>query len=148
MTPDHRPTDLGEELRRSVGRFVRATRATADTLPSSRAEVLGELARGGPRSMPELARARRVTHQSVSRTMGDLERLGLVARTPHPSDARGFLFALTRQGRAALEADRGARRDTIATALDVLTAEERRLLARVPGILDRLTDAIDRPAPG
>lgn len=139
---------LAEHLRGAVGRFVRATRSRADSLPRSRAETLGELARHGVRSMPELAAARQVSHQSVSRMMAELERQGLVAREPNPADARGFLFAITSHGRAVLDAERRARRDVIEAAIaDALTPAERRALAEVPGLLDRLAGAIASPGP-
>jgi DNA-binding MarR family transcriptional regulator len=63
-----------------VGRFVRATRANADVLPPTRAEVLAQLERDGPCSIAELAARRGVRHQTMSRMVADLEQLDLVAR--------------------------------------------------------------------
>ncbi len=57
-TEDDLAAELSESLRQSVGAFVRATRSRADTLPPSRSETLGLLARSGPQSMAELAAGR------------------------------------------------------------------------------------------
>jgi DNA-binding MarR family transcriptional regulator len=138
---------LSESLRRSVGGFVRATRSRADVLPRSRAETLGQLAGSGPQSMAALAADRGVSHQTVSRMVGELEQLGLVTRSPNPDDARGFLIAISDQGRADLEADQRARRDRIGAAITaVLTPAEQQALARLPELLNRLSqEIIGRP---
>ena len=130
-------------MRRSVGGFVRATRSRADTLPQSRSETLGLLARSGPQSMAALAAGRGVSHQTVSRMVTEMEQLGLVSREPNPGDARGFLIGISEQGLAELEADQRARGRRIGAAIGaVLTPAERKILAQVPGLLDRLSEEI------
>lgn len=139
--------ELAEALRRAVGRFVRATRRHVDTLPPSRAETLRLLDREGPRTMADVAAARDVSHQSVSRMVADLERLGLADRAPNPADGRGFVVVLTDVGRAVLRSQEAARRDAIAAAIaGELSSDERAALARASGILDRLADAVARQA--
>ncbi|WP_425955625.1 MarR family winged helix-turn-helix transcriptional regulator [Xylanimonas sp. McL0601] len=143
MARDEDAQDLAEALRTAVSRFVRAVRQRADSLPPSRAETLRHLQTAGPQTMAELAVARDVSHQSVSRMVGELERLGLVARRPNPADARGFLIALTAEGRLELGADQTARRSLIGAAiLTALDDDERAMLATVPALLDRLVDAL------
>jgi DNA-binding MarR family transcriptional regulator len=140
--PSDDRTDLAEQLRQAIGRFVRTTRAQADTLPPTRAETLSHLDREGPQTIAELAARRRVKHQSMSRTIGELEELGYVSRAVNPADGRGFVITLTRAGAAALEVDRVARREWVATAIAAkLTPAEHRQLAAVPALLDRLSDA-------
>ncbi len=139
---------LSEALRRSVGGFVRATRSRADALPRSRSETLGQLARSGPQSMTALAADRGVSHQTVSRMVGELEQLGLVTRSANPDDARGFLIAISARGQAELEADQRARRDRIGAAITaVLTPAEQQALAQLPELLDRLSQAIVAQSP-
>ncbi|WP_306210149.1 MarR family winged helix-turn-helix transcriptional regulator [Actinoplanes sp. RD1] len=134
--------DIAERLRQAVGRFVRTTRAHADTLPPTRAEALGVLHREGPRTIAALAARRGVRHQSMSRTVGELATLGLVRREPDPADGRASLISLTTAGAAALDADRQARREWLADAIATrLTPAERELLSAVPALLDRLADA-------
>jgi DNA-binding MarR family transcriptional regulator len=139
------PDALAEQLRSAVGRFVRATRARADTMPASRAETLRRLDREGPQTIADLARFRGVTHQAVSRAVAELERLGLVERAANPHDARGFVLALSDAGRAAVESDRLARGEVIADAIrSALTPDDRRALARVPALLDALSADLAR----
>jgi DNA-binding MarR family transcriptional regulator len=97
--------------------------------------------------MAALAADRGVSHQTVSRMVGELEQLGLVTRSPNPDDARGFLIAISDQGRADLEADQRARRDRIGAAITaVLTPAEQQALARLPELLNRLSqEIIGRP---
>jgi DNA-binding MarR family transcriptional regulator len=56
-----------------------------------------------------LAQALDVTQQAVSKTVGELERLGYVRRRPDPRDARVRLVSLTGRGRAAVDAAREER---------------------------------------
>lgn len=137
--------ELAERLRQSIGRFVRVTRAHADTLPPTRSETLAVLLREGPQTIAQLAACRGVRHQSMSRTVAELESLGLVGRQPSPDDRRAFLMTLTEAGAAALDADRLARRrlmaDVIATQL---SSAEREMLNVLPTLLDRLSAAAEQ----
>ena len=60
-------------------------------------------------SIAALAAALEVTQQAVSKTVGELERLGYVRRRADPRDARVRLVALTERGRAAVAAAREER---------------------------------------
>lgn len=132
---------LAEQLRTSIGRFVRATRSHSDTLPPPLSATMGLLDRDGDASTASLAQRRGVRHQSQSRTVKDLETLGYTARRDDPQDRRGFLVTLTDQGRAALDHDRAARSDWVAQAIDaLLTPDERARLGTLPQLLDRLSD--------
>ena len=133
--------DIAEELRVAVGRFVRAIRAHAHNLPPARAQAMGYLSREGPQTIACLAGRHGVRHQSMSRIVAELESLGYVTRAANPSDARGFVIDLTSAGEAALEADRAARRDWVAAAIETkLTPAERAILRAVPALLERLAD--------
>ena len=135
---------LAERLRTSIGRFVRATRSHADTLPPPLAATMGLLDREGDASTASLAQRRGVRHQSQSRTVKDLEALGYVARREDPQDRRGFLVTLTEQGHAALDRDREARRDWVAQAIDtLLNPGEQAQLSVLTQLLDRLSDYDD-----
>jgi DNA-binding MarR family transcriptional regulator len=73
----------------------------------------------GGRPVGELAELMGVTQQAVSKTVGELERLGYVERRTSGSDARVRLVALTERGRAALETAREQR----AELMDELRAQ-------------------------
>jgi DNA-binding MarR family transcriptional regulator len=75
----------------------------------------------------DIVRGLSITVGGASKTVDRLERAGLVARRPHPSDRRSAVIALTRAG---------AR--THAKAQDLIAAE---LAARIGGVLsDRAFD--------
>lgn len=132
--------ELAEELRLAVARLVRHTRAAADEMPRSRAETLALLEAGGPQTIAQLAEQRAVRHQAMSRTVAELEELGLVLREPSPTDARAFLIRIGDDGRAALDRGRRARRTLLASAIsERLDEEERAVLQRVPALLAKLS---------
>lgn len=92
------------------------------------AHALGKLDLLGPARLTELAHALALDPSSVSRQVASLERAGLVAREPDPSDRRAARLALTEEGREVVETLRAAR----ARALAVLT----------PGWSDRDVDEL------
>jgi DNA-binding MarR family transcriptional regulator len=133
-------SELAELLRAVIGRLVRSTRRV-DVVPAAEAAVLGELDRGGQLSVAELARRRRVRHQTMSTVVARLQARGLVQKSRHATDARTNLWAVTQAGRAALERDRSLRADWLAAAIDAeLGAAERSKLVESIGLLSRLAD--------
>lgn len=67
----------------------------------------------GPRPIGALAAELGITQQAVSKSVGELERLGFVERLADPADARVRNVALTERGRGAIEATRAARREVV-----------------------------------
>ncbi|MBO2448932.1 MarR family transcriptional regulator [Actinomadura barringtoniae] len=132
--------ETARELRLVVGRLVRRARGRED-LPSSQVAVIGYLDRDGSMSTSELAQLQRVRHQSMARTVGQLEDMGLVERRPHPQDGRKSLIVLTDAGREVIEAQRERRADWLAEAITAeLSEAERERLAEAVGLLGRLAD--------
>jgi len=130
--------ETADRLRRAVGDIVRSIQETENT-PGGQIETLGFLVRDGAQSIAELARRRRIRHQSMSGTVAELEARGWVTRSPDPADRRSVVVAATDAGTAAIEESRSSRSGTILRAAeDALTAEERDLLARVPELFDKL----------
>ncbi|MCX4092609.1 MarR family winged helix-turn-helix transcriptional regulator [Nocardia sp. alder85J] len=123
------------ELRVVAGRLLRQLRAArADSeLTMSQAVVVGRLAEG-PSSVADLARAERVRPQSMRATLAVLEELGLITRTPHPTDQRSVLISLTESGHRLRRATEDAKQSWLTR-----TMSER----LTPGELDRLTKAVD-----
>jgi DNA-binding MarR family transcriptional regulator len=131
-------SETARELRLVIGQLVRRARAETD-LPAAQAAVLGHLEREGPMSTSELAGRQRVRHQSMSRTVGQLIALGLVASRPHPRDGRKILLVLTDAGRTELENQRNRRADWLAEAIaGELTPAERQTLTESVRLLARL----------
>ena len=67
--------------------------------------VLRHLDEDGARPS-ELAAKAGITRQAVTKTLDDLERLGLVEREPDPADGRGVVVRYTPRGLAALKVAR------------------------------------------
>lgn len=140
--------ETADHLRRAFGGLVRSTQRR-EGRPAGHIETLGFLLREGPQTIAQLARLRRVRHQSMSSTVVELEALGLVTRVRDPRDGRSVLIELTPAGSEMVEESRTSRSSSILRAAETaLTAEELRILARTPAILDKLRDAMaDGTAP-
>jgi len=133
-------TELAAELRTSVMRLARRLRRMrADTtLGLGQLAALGTLDRHGPMTPGELAAHERVQPPSMTRTVKALEETGYLSRTPHPTDGRQVVLALTSAGERMLKEDRRQREAWLAQRLRDLTAEDRELLLRAAEVLDRL----------
>jgi DNA-binding MarR family transcriptional regulator len=74
----------------------------------------------------------------MHRITGNLEDLGLVSRTPHPTDRRQVLIAVTPEGARLLAEDRKRRDAWLCKRLAGLTPEEIATLKAAAPILERL----------
>nr|BFE77099.1 hypothetical protein GCM10020092_104000 [Actinoplanes digitatis] len=83
----------------------------------------------------ELADVERVQPPTMTKIVGKLEDLGLVARTPHPTDRRQVILAATEQGRVVYAQFEKARNEWLALQLAELTPDERDTLERAAQIL-------------
>lgn len=130
------------EFAHAVGRLVRRMRAVAGAqeLSWTEAAVLKRLATSGPATTADLARAEHVTPQSMRTVVGTLEAMGLVARTPHPTDGRQVYIGLTAEGTAVRQSTTDARRTWLAQAIAQLDDRERDTLFAAGEIINRLTD--------
>lgn len=135
------PALVASELRGVLGQLIRRLRSE-NRLPLTQGAVLSRLDREGPRSVSELAVCERVRPQSMAQTVGDLERDGLVLRTPDPTDRRRAVVEMTADGRATLETDRAQREGWLAQAIiEQLTPEEQAALMEAAGVLRRLAES-------
>jgi DNA-binding MarR family transcriptional regulator len=133
--------DVAAELREALGKIVRRLRAEPG-FPLPLGAALGQLDRGGPQSVSDLAAAARMRPQSMAQTVRELEESGYVARRPDPADGRRAILEVTPAGREALAAQRRSRDDWLAGALErELTPEERALLAEAVPLLRRIADS-------
>ncbi len=134
---------LASALRLAVMRLARRMRAErADTsLTLSQLAALATLERHGPMTPRDLAAAERVQPPSLTRLAASLEEQGLLTRTPHPSDGRQVLLAVTADGVALLREDRRRRDAWLARQLAGLDPEDRAVLRSAAAVLDRLASA-------
>ncbi len=108
-------------------------------LSAARLSALSVLVFGGPRTLGELAAAEQVSAPTMSRLVSGLENDGLAARSPHPTDGRAVVVEATEAGRRVLERGRQRRVAELASLLDELPDEERNLLGRAAGIVERVS---------
>ena len=120
-----------------VNRRMRQTRPVGD-LTHSQISALQSLDLGGALTPRELAEAERVRPPTMTRIVSRLEELGLVARTPHPTDGRQVILALSPAGRELLDGYRRTRDEWFANRLAELSHEERDTIARAAEILTRI----------
>ena len=74
----------------AFGLLMRRVRAAAASheLSLTEAAVMARLAKEGPATTADLARAESMKPQSMGATIAALEEMGLVERKPHPTDGR------------------------------------------------------------
>jgi DNA-binding MarR family transcriptional regulator len=136
--------DTAAQLRMAIVRIARRLRqeAAAETnglTPTSTA-ALATVERHGPLTPSELARIERVKRPTMTRTLGCLEREGLVDRTPDPADGRSSLVAINAAGRERLRRLRGRKNAYLARRMRDLSSEEIETLERAAEILDRMRE--------
>ena len=126
----------------AVGLLVRRVRAQAGShgLTMTEALVMARLAKEGPATTADLARAESMKPQSMGATIAALEEMGMVERTPHPTDGRQVNIALTAKGAEVRKSSKEAKRTWLAQAIARLDEEERETLFRAGEIIKRLAE--------
>lgn len=127
----------------SVGLLVRRVRAAggAHDLSWTQAIVMSRLDKGGPATIADLARAEGIKPQSMGTTIAALEEMGMVERTPHPTDGRQMNVALTAKGAAVRNSAKDAKRTWLAHAIAQLDDRERETLFAAGEIIKRLAES-------
>ena len=138
-------TRTAGELRALLGRLTRRLRQTSvvGEISLSQASVLSLLEREGPASPGILATRERISPQSMGTILFSLEELGLISRTPDPTDRRSLVISLTEAGLQAVQGARRQREERLARVLaDHFTAEEQQVLITALPLLERLARLI------
>jgi DNA-binding MarR family transcriptional regulator len=130
------------DLIQSVGLLVRRVRAAAGTneLSLTEASVIGRLARNGPATTADLARAEGVKPQSMGTAIATLEEMGMVERKRHPTDGRQMNIDLTAKGEAVRKTAKDAKRTWLAQTIAQLDEQERETLFKAGDIIKRLAE--------
>jgi DNA-binding MarR family transcriptional regulator len=131
---------LAHDLRLAVMRFSRRLRnQRVDTsVTLTHLAALSTLKRNGPMSPGELAAQERVQPPSMTRVVVALEGMGLVTRTPHPTDGRQVIIGLTPAAEDLLSEEARAREAWLSSRLQELTAQERAVLREAAEIMEKL----------
>lgn len=143
-------TDVSARLRLAIVRTARRLRQEAagevtGLTPTSTA-ALATIERHGPLTPSELAELERVKRPTVTRTLGCLEREGLVERAPDPADGRSSLVAVNAAGRERLRRLRGRKNAYLARRLRDLPAADLATLERAAAILEGILESDGAPA--
>ena len=131
---------LATELRDGVMRFnrrLRQARPVGD-LTGSQLSVLTSLELAGAMTPRELAESERVQPPTMTRVVARLEAMGVVQRTPHPTDGRQVILSATTRGREALAETRRARDAWLTKQLAALSDAERDTLHAAVEIMKRI----------
>lgn len=144
--PDHvaklARTDIGlaQALAASVVRLNRRLRQQRRSdLTPNQAAVLGALRRHGEMTPGALADVEQVKPPTMTRIVNCLADIGYVTRSPHPTDGRQIVVAISDDGEEWLAAERKRRDIWLAKRLRELEPAEREVLRDAAVILERLS---------
>jgi DNA-binding MarR family transcriptional regulator len=118
-------------------RRLRATSASHD-LSWTQAIVMARLAREGPATISDLARAEGMKPQSMGATIAALEEMGMIERRPHPTDGRQVHIVLNANGAAVREETGAAKRAWLIQAIAQLDEQEQKTLFAATALIKRL----------
>ncbi len=126
----------------AVGLLIRHVRAAAasNELSWTESAVLGRLEREGAATTAELARAEGVKPQSMGTTVAALEELGLIVRSPHPTDGRQMILSLTAKGAEVRRNVRSQKHIWIEQAIARLDKQDQETLFAAGEIIHRLVE--------
>jgi len=143
-------TDAAAQLRLGIVRTARRLRqeaaAEASGLTPTSTAALATIERHGPLTPSELAVLERVQRPTVTRTLGCLEREGLIGRTPDPADGRSALVSVNAAGRERLRRLRGRKNAYLAKRMREMPAADVATLERAAEILEGMLESEAAPA--
>jgi DNA-binding MarR family transcriptional regulator len=130
------------DLLQAVGLLVRRVRAAAasNELSLTESVVMARLAKDGPATTADLARAEGMKPQSMGTTIAALEVMGMVERKPHPTDGRQVNIALTARGAAVRATAKDAKRSWLVQAISQLDKHDQETLFAAGEIIKRLVE--------
>ncbi|WP_422736239.1 MarR family winged helix-turn-helix transcriptional regulator [Micromonospora sp. WMMD729] len=130
---------FGEATRRATG--------TAEHRVLDRAAyvILRHLDAAGPQNVSALAARLNLDGSTVTRQVSALQRDGLIARAPDPTDGRGTVISPTTAGLQRMAAVQAARTRLYGDMLSDWTSEDRETLARLLGRLNQALVNRNRP---
>jgi DNA-binding MarR family transcriptional regulator len=136
--------DLASRMRAVIGRLgrgLRQTRAGTDLSPSQYA-VLATVSNRERVRLADLAAIEGLNPTLLSRIVGRLEEIGLVAREQDTTDRRVTHVVLTAQGRELHASIRSERTDVLMLALEGLRKDELDALAHAMPVLESLARTV------
>ncbi|WP_298181130.1 MarR family transcriptional regulator [Saccharomonospora sp.] len=137
-TADER--SLASRLRLAVVRLNRRLRAqrASDDVSLTQISALSSLYKCGPMTPGQLAAREGVQPPSMTRVISALEGIAYVERSPHPTDGRQAIVALTKEGQDYVRATISRREVWLDQRLAELTERERHVLSEAAEIIERM----------
>ena len=129
--------DAAIRLRQVITKLARQLNvsSTGEGLTPSQASLLGLVVGRGPLSISELTGLEGLNPTMTSRMLGVLDTMGLIERTPDPSDLRSASVTATPAGRRSDERIKAQRAEGVSAAMDRLSpAEQEAVLAALPAL--------------
>jgi DNA-binding MarR family transcriptional regulator len=137
-------SERAAHLRTAIVRTARRLRqeAAAETsgLTPTSVAALATIERHGPMTPSEIAEIERVKRPTITRTLGCLEREGLIERAPDPDDRRSALVSINGAGRERLRRLRKRKNAYLARRMRDLSEDEVETLERAAEILERMRE--------
>lgn len=144
VKPHARPSsqEVANTLALLAVKLPRRLRAmdAAPELTISESSALGVLVHAGAINLGKLAEYEQVTAASISRTIGVLEKRGLVSRARDEADGRGSVVKSTALGTRVFKEGHNRKLAPLVEWIDQLSASDR---ARLLDVLDLLEAAAD-----
>jgi len=134
-------TELAPRLRLAVMRLARRLRQHGqEQVTASQLSALVTIERDGPVTLGDLAATERVQPPTMTRIVSALEDQTLVVREADATDRRISRVRINAPGRRLLERSRSRKTAFLASRLRGLSAEERDVLERAAGLLERMVE--------
>lgn len=130
--------ELSRGLSFAIGRANRRMLAAGQGLGQGHLNALATIFRSGPIRPGDLAQREFVSAPTMTRTLRDLERLGLVRRQPDARDGRSILVSVTEEGEHEVLRARSARAELLAELLAHLQPDQVATLRDALPALERL----------
>ncbi len=140
------PANQIEAVTTSVRSLFHRLRAVGDRLhadlgvTTAMRGVMESLAKGGPMTVPQMARQRPVSRQHIQMLVNQLAEAGLCASRPNPGHKRSVLIELTEDGKRVFEEIRRREAAAIADLFAELGEDD---LATTGRTLARMVAALD-----
>jgi DNA-binding MarR family transcriptional regulator len=146
--------DAAIRLRQVITKLARQLNvsSTGEGLTPSQASLLGLVVGRGPLSISELTELEGLNPTMTSRMLGVLDTLGLIERTPDPSDMRSASITATPEGRRSDERVKAQRAAVVSAAMERVPAtQQRAIIAALPALealRNELARAVHTPRAG
>jgi len=131
----------------SIGRLIRQ-RGQGETLDPGTFWLLKNIAANGSMRVTDIAQHANLDVSTVSRHVAQLQKTGLIERTPDPDDRRAQLVRMTDIGQQKLTADLRTRTKLLERSLETWSSEDLeqldRAMNRFVADVDTLTENLEK----